>query len=257
MLNTLPRLNLSHGGHCATITLQRPAHRNRLHSADLVALMGHFRTIEADPAIRVVVLTAEVTAEKPVFCAGYHIGEHGQEDPAATFESVADTLENLRPVTVCGLNGSVYGGATDLVLACDFSTGVEGMQARMPAAALGLHYYPGGVRRFVTRLGVPCAKRMFLGAETFDGAELQRMGFVQQRVAAEAHTAVVEAQVLGLLQLAPLALQTLKASINEVAQGDFDAERLRARMALTQASHDFQAACKAFVNKQTPVFTGR
>jgi enoyl-CoA hydratase/carnithine racemase len=45
---------------------------------------------------------------------------------------------------VCALNGSVYGGATDLMLACDLSVGLPGVEFRMPATALGLHYYPGG-----------------------------------------------------------------------------------------------------------------
>jgi enoyl-CoA hydratase/carnithine racemase len=256
MLNTTPSLHLSHSGHCATITLHRRAHHNRLHREDLVALMAHFRAIEADPAIRVLVFNADVLADKPVFCAGYHIGEHGQEDPDATFEAVADTLENLRPVTVCALGGSVYGGATDLVLACDFSIGVQGMLARMPAAALGLHYYPGGVARFVTRLGLPNAKRAFLGAETFGDAELLRIGFVQQLVPVAEHVKAVDAQVTTLLGLAPLALQSLKASLNEVARGEFNAQRLRERMVMTQASSDFKGACRAFVEKRRPTFSG-
>lgn len=159
-----PALTRSADGRCARITLRRPAHRNRLHAEDLLALRAHFRAIDADPAIRVVVLDAQVQGPRPVFCAGYHLGEHGGEHPDATFEQVADALEHLRPVTVCALAGSVYGGATDLVLACDFAIGVTGLQARMPAAALGLHYYPGGLSRFVSRLGLVQAKRAFLAA---------------------------------------------------------------------------------------------
>lgn len=251
-----PTLERSHDGHSATITLHRPAHRNRIERDDLIVLMAFFREINADPSVRVVVVTAEVAGTRPVFCAGYNIAEHGHEDPNATFEQVADALENLRPVTVCALNGSVYGGATDLVLACDFVIGVHGMQARMPAAALGLHYYPGGVSRFVSRLGVGHAKRAFLGAETFDAEELQRIGFVQRIVEAERHADAVAAKVTQLLELAPLALQSLKSSINEVARGDFDPERLRARMYMTQSSKDFIGACQAFGEKRKPVFTG-
>ncbi len=55
---------------------------------------------------------------------------------------MADALAALRPITVCALNGSVYGGATDLVLACDLGIGLTGIEFRMPATALGLHYSP-------------------------------------------------------------------------------------------------------------------
>lgn len=252
---TPPTLHIN--GAVATITLCRPAHHNRLHAEDLGVLRTHFRTINANTALRVLVFTAQVQATRPVFCAGYHIGQHGGEHPDATFEQVADDLEALRVVTICALNGSVYGGATDLVLACDFAIGLAGTQARMPAAALGLHYYPGGISRFVSRLGLPNAKRAFLGADTLAADELLRIGFVQQLAPdAAAHQAAVQARVAGLLAHGPLALQLLKTSLNEVARGDFNAERLRARMHATQASNDFAEARAAFAARRAPAFTG-
>src|SRR5260370_42637681 len=75
---------------------------------------------------------------------------------------MVDRLEDLRLPTICALNGSVYGGATDLALACDFRIGVEGMELGMPASRLGVHYYLSGMRRYVTRLGLGAAKRLFL-----------------------------------------------------------------------------------------------
>lgn len=252
---TPPRLDV-HGA-WATITLNRPAHRNRLERDDLTVLMQHFRAIEADPALRVVVLAATVLPDKPVFCAGYHIGQHGDEAEGAHFEQVADALAGLRPVTVCALNGSVYGGATDLVLACDFAIGVAGVQMRMPAAQLGLHYYPGGLQRFVSRLGVAATKRAFLGADTFGDQELLAMGYIGQLVAADAFDAAVQARVRGLLALAPMAQQLLKRSIDELARGEFDAARLRQRQHHSQATQDFAEGCRAFAERRAPVFQGR
>ena len=243
-------------GHVATITLNRPAHRNRLERDDLVVLMRHFEQVNRDLSVRVLVLTSQTLAERPVFCAGFHIGQHGDEHPQATFEMVADALENLRPITVCALNGSVYGGATDMVLACDFTLGVQGMEVRMPAAALGLHYYPGGLSRFVSRLGLGYAKRAFLGADTFCGDELLAMNYVQALVPPDQHASAVAARVASLLQLGPLALQSLKQSLNEVARGAFDAPRLRERMVMTQQSNDFRNACQAFTDKRPATFTG-
>ena len=131
----------------ATLTLNRPAHRNRLEAGDLRCLLNQFEQINADPGIRVVTLTANTQGQpRPVFCAGYHLGSFNEQDnDPQLFERVANALAALRPITVCALNGSVYGGATDLMLACDLSVALTGTEFRMPATALGLHYYPGGL----------------------------------------------------------------------------------------------------------------
>ncbi|MGB3067260.1 MAG: enoyl-CoA hydratase/isomerase family protein [Ottowia sp.] len=247
-----PELTL--GGAVATITLNRPAHRNRLHNDDLRTLIAHFDRINAATEIRAVVLTSQVHGPKPVFCAGYHIGQHGDEHPDARFEQVADALEQLRPVTVCALNGSVYGGATDFVLACDFAIGVEGIEMRMPAAALGMHYYPGGMARYVSRLGISDAKRAFLSAEAFGASELLRMGYVQELVPAEHLQAAMKRRLDQILPLAPLALESLKRSINELGRGDYEPTRLRQRQQESQASHDFAEGCLAFAERRAPRF---
>jgi hypothetical protein len=126
---TTPRIELQDG--VATLTLNRPAHRNRLEDVDLHALMRAFDRFNADPQVRVVVITANTTGQpRPVFCAGYHIGDFdGPDHDPAMFERVADALANLRAVTVCALNGSVYGGATDLALACNAMWRVWGSRA--------------------------------------------------------------------------------------------------------------------------------
>lgn len=244
-------------GALATITFNRPQHRNRLHREDLQALMAHFAALDADTSVRVVVLTGRVLAERPVFCAGYNIGQHGDEMQGSTFEEVADALERLRPLTICGLNGSVYGGATDFALACDFAIGVHGMEMRMPAAALGMHYYPGGIARYVSRLGVANAKRAFLTGQAFDADALLAMNYVSQLVPREQHAEAVQTLAQQLMKLAPLAQQELKRSINEFARGEYDAQRFRARQQATMASADFAEGCQAFAERRPPVFEGR
>jgi enoyl-CoA hydratase/carnithine racemase len=251
-----PQLSFDAPGR-ATVTLNRPRHLNRLHREDLHALLAHFEQVAAMPALRVLVITGRGRA----FCAGFNLEELQQADAAGAdpqlFERTVDALEALPLPTVARLNGSVFGGAIDLALACDFRVGVHGMQLRMPAARLGLHYYPGGLRRYVSRLGLAAAKKLFLLAETLDGEELLRLGCLDKWVAPEALDAQVQAWVDALAAGAPLALAGMKQSLNEVARGSFDAERLRAREALCGASQDLQEGLAAFAARRTPVFKGR
>ena len=119
----LPRLTHDSPGR-ATITLNRPAHLNRLHREDLLALQAQISQLATDPTLRVLVLTGRGRA----FCAGFNLQELQQADAAGQdprlFERVVDALEALPVPTIARLNGSVYGGATDLALACDFRVGV-------------------------------------------------------------------------------------------------------------------------------------
>lgn len=248
-------------GALATITLNRPAHRNRLHNEDLQALLHHFAVVQADPSIRVVVFNARTLPQRPVFCAGFHIGEFEHDSapggPTVQFEQVADALENLRPVTVCALGGSVYGGATDLVLACDVRIGVPGIEMRMPAAALGIHYYPNGLRRYVSRLGPDATRRAFLTARPMDATTMLRIGYLTDLVEPAELAPTVQSLVGDIAALAPLAVAGLKQSINEIARGDFDRERLLQREHACQRSDDFAEGRRAFDERRAPVFTGR
>jgi len=238
----------------ATLCLNRPRHLNRLHREDLLALLGHFERLAADPAPRALVLTGSGR----VFCAGFNLDElEGASDPRL-FERTVDALEALPLPTIARLNGSVYGGATDLALACDWRIGVAGMELRMPAARLGLHYYPNGLRRYVSRLGLGAAKRLFLLAESVGADELLRIGYLDTLVA---DAAALDAEVARLAALlaanAPLAVRGMKASLDEIARGEFDPALLRTREAECAASADLREGVAAFAERRAPRFAGR
>ena len=253
----LPMLTLHDGR--ATLTLNRPAHHNRLHAEDLLALQRHFDALAADPGVKLQVLTASGRS----FCSGFHIGDFdaapGGAAPLAgphLFEQTVDALEALAVPTICRFNGSVYGGATDLALACDFRVGVSGMLLRMPAARLGLHYYPSGLRRYVSRLGLATAKRLFLLAEAVPADQLLALGYLDHLVDAAQLDAAVQAIADALAAGAPLALRGMKASLNEIARGEFDLATLREREARCAASVDLAEGKAAFAEKRPPHFSG-
>lgn len=159
-------------GAVATITLRRAAEANRLGPEDLVALADHITLINQSE--QVLVLRLQATGK--YFCSGYDIGRLGATRSVG-FDEVADALEEARPVTLAVLQGGVYGGATDLALACDFRLGTPAVDMFMPAARLGLHFYQRGLERYVSRLGVDAAKRLFLTAEAIADDEMRRSVF--------------------------------------------------------------------------------
>lgn len=241
-------------GGIATIRLNRPEVHNRIETADLATLNEILDSIEAAPEIRAVILTATGRS----FSSGFHIGElkagEGGDD---AFSRLADRLEGLRQPVVCALNGGVYGGSTDLALACDFRIGVHGMAMFMPAARLGLHYYPGGMARYVSRLGLNAAKRLFLTAEKLEAEDLLRIGFLTELVAPEALQARAAGLAATLAGHAPLAVQGMKAALNDIAHGRIDHQAVTERARRVRASEDLREGKAAWAEKRAPVFTGR
>jgi enoyl-CoA hydratase/carnithine racemase len=172
------------------------------------------------------------------------------------FEKIPEALERLRPVTICALNGSVYGGATDLVLACDFTVAQRGYTWRMPAAALGLHYYPSGLRRYVSRFGLQASKRAFLLGQPMPYEDLKQLGIFEALVEADAFEAKVQNLVDTLSQMAPLALAQTKKSLNEIAAGLYNEPALKERSRQSVHTQDFAEGRTAFAERRAPKFTG-
>ena len=245
-------------GPVATLTLRRPSQRNSLTDDDLHTLLAHFDAINRNAAVHVVVLRAETTGQKQaVFSAGYNVGGF-DNDPMAPlfFEKIPEALERLRPVTICALNGSVYGGATDLVLACDFTVAQRGNSWRMPAAALGLHYYPSGLRRYVSRFGLQASKRAFLLGQSTPYEALDKLDIFEALVDAQDFETEVQNLVNTLCSMAPLALASTKKSLNEIAAGLYSEPALKERSRHSVHSQDFAEGRAAFAERRAPQFTG-
>jgi enoyl-CoA hydratase/carnithine racemase len=211
-------------GDLATLTLRRPAEHNRIDPEDPRVICALLERVRAERSIRLLVITGE--GEK-TFCSGYTLGRIGTHLDHS-FEQMLDAVESLEIPTLCLLNGSAYGGGTDLAMACDFRIGVQGLRLFMPAARFGLHYYPGGLRRFVSRLGPAATKRIFLTSATLHDEELLRIGFLTECVAREALQQTVERyrQPIGLCE--PDAVRSMKRHIDELALGLWDADAGRA-----------------------------
>jgi enoyl-CoA hydratase len=253
-----PLLEISGGR--ATIRLNRPRHLNRLQADDLDMLLKLFDRIEADPAIRVLVLTGTGRA----FSAGYDLNSVAeratsaveQKSAGSAFEVVVNRLEDLSVPTVCRLNGGVYGGATDLALACDFRIGADSIEMFMPAARLGLHYYKSGIARYVSRLGTDNAKMLFLTAQKITAPEMLRIGYLTAMVPEEALDEEVDRLASILAGNAPRAMAGMKRAINEFARGKLDEAAADQRHRDSMRGDEIKEGIKAFAEKRPPKFGG-
>lgn len=221
MLDDVP--GLDYDGPAAVIQLRRPREHNRIDPADIGVIRGHLDAIRQRSESRVVVFTA---SGQQTFSSGYTI-QAIVDTLDHRFEDLLDVIEDYPLPTICALNGSVYGGGTDLALCCDFRIGVRGVRMFMPAAKFGLHYYPGGLRRFVTQLGLTQAKRIFLTAQTIGDEDMNRIGFLTELVQREQLDATVRGYVEAIAACEPLAVVSMKRQMNAIAGNAPEAARRR------------------------------
>ena len=212
-----PALDIA--GIAATITFRRPREHNRIDPDDIGVVRGHLDDIARRPELRALVLTG---TGGTTFSSGFTVGAIvGRLD--RTFEDLLDAIECCPLPTVCAINGSIYGGATDLALCCDFRVGVRGSRMFMPAARFGLHYHPGGLRRFVVQIGPAETKRLFLTAQAIDAETMLRIGFLTDLVARDALGSRVKDYIAALARCEPGVVRSMKTQINAIAAGDREA----------------------------------
>ncbi len=207
------------------IQLNRPKEHNRLDPADVDALQALFDQVGVDASIRAIVITG--TGERS-FSSGYTLQAITSELDQR-FERMLDCLESLPQITLVAFNGSVYGGATDLALCCDLRLGIPGMRMFMPAARFAMHYYPGGLRRYVNKLGLSAASKLFLTGMTIESEEMLRIGFLTELVTRPQLAARTEEYLAALDLTDARVVGLMKQHLREVAERTVDYSKLEAQ----------------------------
>lgn len=251
--STAPTLAVD--GRIATISLNNPERSNRLSPDDLTALRELVDRVDAVEEV----LVLRIVSRGKYFCSGYDISSLASTEAPSSlyFGETVDRVEAARAVTIAAVHGGAYGGGTDLALACDFRVGSTDANMFMPAARFGLRFYPGGLRRYLSRMGVNNAKRLFLTADKIGAQEMLDVGFLTELVAPDALSARVDELSQALASMAPLALLGIKHDLNAVINGTFDAAANAEGVRRSEASEDMKEGALAWREKRAPEFKGR
>ncbi len=257
-MNT-PTLDIRRDGAVARVYLNRPELRNAFNDAVIAELTQAFRTLGADASLRAIVLGGHGKA----FCAGADlnwmraIGHYSWAQNKADAEGLAEMLWTVYscPLPVVGrIQGDCYAGGLGLAAACDVLVAAEGVHFCLSEARLGL--LPATIGPYVVRaLGEQASRRYFVTAERFSAAEAHRLGFVHERVAAEALDAKVDEIAATLVANGPAAVKACKQLVHDVAGQPITAalrEDTARRIADIRASDEGRAGVQAFLHKRNP-----
>jgi enoyl-CoA hydratase/carnithine racemase len=205
-------------GPIATITIDRPEKLNALTPAMLEALEAALGTIEADEAIRVVVLTG---AGDRAFCAGADVDAWSALAPIDMWRTwvrlghrVMDRLEGLRQPTIAALNGIAYGGGLELALACDLRIAADTVKVAAPEVGIATIPGWGMTTRLAIVAGPARAKQLILTGEPIDARRAEAWGILSEVVAAGDLQDAVRRTAERVAAKAPVAVQVAKQLID-------------------------------------------
>ena len=248
-------LLLSIDGPVATLTINRPAKRNALTSAMWRELARLCAELDADPRLRVLV----VTGAGPSFCAGADISSLSEDE--AVLREVVDAAEralrDLPMPSIAKISGHCLGGGNQLAVACDLRVADSTASFGVPPARLGVIYPVASTRALVELVGPAAAKRLIFTGQPVDAAQALRMGLVEQVVEPGQLDAAVAELVAAILPLAPMTQFASKELVNLIADGG-DADTAYDRwMARWRLSPDGVEGPRAFLARRPPVFGWR
>ncbi|MCY1410151.1 Crotonyl-CoA hydratase [compost metagenome] len=248
----------------AWITLNRPQQRNALDIPTLKALHALLEQYDADPAVRVLVLTGSGRS----FCAGADLAEWAEAEARGALETYGWTetahalmtsLHNLAKPTIAAINGTAVGAGMDLTLCCDFR--IAAQSARFKAGYTSMAYSPdAGASWHLPRLiGSEQAKRLLFLDELWVSERALATGLVSEVCADEQLTACAGELAQRLASGPTFAFAQTKKLMREGAQRTLP-EQLNAELAaglLCGRSQDGAEALRAAVEKRTPNFIGQ
>jgi len=253
---------VSRDGAIATVVLNRPEKLNALTKPMWRALGDAFLALDADEAIRCIVLRG---AGEKAFAPGNDIAEFAHErsnvEQAREYGKVMTrtigAIGNCRHPVVAQIHGICVGGGLEIAGLADIRICGESSRFGVPINRLGLVMAYAEIGALIALAGESAALEILLEGRVFDAAEAKDKGLVTRVVADDQVAGEALATARRIADGAPLVARWHKRF----------ARRLRNPAPLTPAeidegyacyaTEDFHIGYQAFLAKAKPEFKGK
>lgn len=243
----------------ALLRLHRPAVLNALNLALRRALAEAFTRLEADTAVKVIILAGSERA----FCAGADLNEYVDATPPEIIERQMDRLwgaiSGCRKPVIAAVRGHALGGGCELAMHADIIVAGRSASFGQPEVKIGIMPGGGATQRLTRAVGKFAAMKILLGGEAFTAEAAAAMGLVSELV----DDGEVEPRALCLASqmaaLPALSLRFIKEAVIESMNGDLDAGLRfeRKSFQVLFSTQDKTEGIRARLDKRRPVFAGR
>ena len=258
---------LEREGHVLVVTLNRPEAKNALSSGMLAGMYRAWRTLDADPELRVAILTGR----GDVFCAGADLkamggGGERDEEFQALMAEVPDLhwqalLRHNRPTKpiIAAVEGYAVAGGTEILQGTDIRVAAEGAIFGVTEARRGLFPLGGSSVRLRRQIPYTLAAEILLTGRHVTAREALAAGLVGRVVPDGQALAEAREIAAGICENAPLSVRALVRMLREIDESYPEAEALVKELEIggpVFATKDAREGLRAFAEKRKPVYRG-
>jgi enoyl-CoA hydratase len=243
----------------AVVRLNRPEQLNALSNQLMGELVGALENLDADEAVRCIVLTGDERA----FAAGADISELRDTPTLELYFGARlekwDAIRKVRTPLIAAVSGYCLGGGCELALACDLIIASETAQFGQPETGVGVMPGAGGTQRLTRAIGKSKAMDVILAGRFLDAWEAERAGLAARVVAKEAWLEEAKRVAHTIASKAPVGQRLAKEAVNRAfettLQSGLDVERKLFHLA--HSTEDAKEGLTAFGEKREPNFKGK
>jgi len=243
----------------ATITLDRPKVLNALSPAVIAEVGQALSELEADDAVRAVV----ITGGPKVFAAGADIGDMAERSAAEQLNrdqtGAWSPISGFKKPLIAAVNGYCLGGGCELALMCDVIIAGDSARFGQPEINLGIIPGAGGTQRWPRTAGKFAAMEVMLTGGMISARRAYELGLANKVVPAEMSVAVAQRMARQLAEKPPVAVRLAKESVQKAFETSL-AEGLAAERRsfyFLFSTDDQKEGMRAFLEKRKGVFKGR
>lgn len=250
----------------ALITFNRPQRMNAMGAALKEDLVEALLRAEADPDVRVIVLTGAGTA----FCAGGDVKEMSEARASGATRSAREKIQPSRDASllsiheaskpvIAAVNGAAAGAGMNLALAADIRMASTTARFSQAFVKRGLPPDTGATYLLPRIVGLAKACELAWTGDTIDADEALRLGIVARVVPPDELLPASLALANRIAEGPPVAIRLAKQALYQSAGGTLRDALAREAFNLNHCMETEDAAegLQAFLEKRAPVFVGR